>query len=156
MRHFHDVTFFLSKCKTKTTFRDKVFVCVKFGIYSNCLLHCEHIKRFDLVLWKSEFLWRHVLFNIQCLRFERNMFTNRRKCNKEKNQWFWRWIWNLLHIQIQKSTSSHILYLYITEFYRFNESDIFTDCYVKVGHSSNLMYEGFAEKFSTCTYTGKN
>ena len=49
--------------------------------------HCENNMR----------LWRHGIYCMHCLRFERNMFKIQRKCNKQKTQWFWRWIWNLFH-----------------------------------------------------------
>ena len=45
----------------------------------------------------NKLLWCHIVYCMQCLRFERNMFKNQRKCNKQKIQCFSRFIWDLLH-----------------------------------------------------------
>ena len=39
--------------------------------------------------WENyKLLWRHIVYCMQCLRFERNMFKNQRKCNQQKIQCF--------------------------------------------------------------------
>ena len=54
--------------------------------------HCEILKllfsQYENIKNVILTMWRHVMYCMQRLRFDRNMFKNQRKCNKQEIQWF--------------------------------------------------------------------
>ena len=61
---------------------------IKVISFTGCYFsHCEYIKPDIFAVWKNKLSWRHVMYWMQCLRFEVTF-------SKTKES---RWIWNLFH-----------------------------------------------------------
>ena len=63
-----------------------IFICEILGF-----LHWIQVihHRFFFSHCENKWLWCHFMHCMQCPRFERNVFKNQRKCNKQKIQWLW-------------------------------------------------------------------
>ena len=67
----------------------------KSDFFPGCNFHSMKIS--NVLLSQCNNKRRHFVICMQCLRSERNMAINLRKCFKQKIPWFWRWIWKLFH-----------------------------------------------------------
>ena len=67
----------------------------KSDFFPGCNFHSMKIS--NVLLSQCNNKRRHFVICMQCLRSERNMAINLRKCFKQRISWFWRWIWNLFH-----------------------------------------------------------